>query len=100
MNLIYKNHYSYDKRILKYLQNTTNYCLKYSQENTDLIGFVDSDWDNDSLDRKSDTGYCFTMCGSVISWQSKKQKTVSLYSTEAEHVDLSEATREAVYLKI
>lgn len=93
------NHYGYAKRILKYLQKTKNYCLRYTKEYSNLIGFVDADWASDSLDRKSYTGYCFTMCGSVISWQSKKQKTVSLSSTEAEYVALSEATREAVYLR-
>lgn len=92
-------HYSYAKRVLKYLQKTKHYCLKYSRDNVKLNGFVDADWASDSLDRKSYTGYCFTMCGSVISWQSRKQKTVSLSSTEAEYVALSEASREAIYLR-
>ena len=39
------------------------------------------------------------MSGSVISWQSRKQRMVSLSSTEAEYVALSEASREAIYLR-
>lgn len=97
-NCYNENHYHYAKRVLKYLQKTKDYCLIYRKEYTELKGFVDADWASDSLDRKSYTGYCFTMCGSVISWQSRKQKTVSLSSTEAEYVALSEAAREAVYL--
>lgn len=94
-----ETHYNHAKRVLKYLQKTKHYCLKYSKDNVELKGFVDADWASDSLDRKSYTGFCFIMCGSVISWQSRKQKTVSLSSTEAEYVALSEATREAIYLR-
>lgn len=97
-NCYNENHFIYAKRVLQYLQRTKHYCLKYSKESVELKGFVDADWASDSLDRKSYTGFCFTMNGSVISWQSRKQKTVSLSSTEAEYVALSEASREAVYL--
>lgn len=99
-NCYNETHYNYAKRILKYLQKTKHYCLKYGKENdVELEGFVDSDWASCELDRKSFSGHCFTMSGSVISWQSRKQKTVSLSSTEAEYVSLSEASREAVYLR-
>lgn len=54
---------------------------------------------NNSLDRKSYSGYVFKMCGSVISFGSIKQKTVALSSTEAEYMALSEAAKEAIYLR-
>ena len=98
-NCYNEEHFNYAKRVLKYLQKTKHYCLSYSKNNVHLMGFVDADWASDSLDRKSYTGFCFVLNGSVISWQSKKQKTVSLSSTEAEYVALSEASREAVYLR-
>ena len=40
------------------------------------------------------------MNGGCISWRSKKQRTVALSSTEAEYMALSEATQEAVWLKV
>lgn len=99
-NCYNESHFNQAKRVLKYLQKTKHYCLKYSKDNNvELEGFVDADWASDILDRKSYTGFCFTMAGSVISWQSRKQKTVSLSSTEAEYVALSEAAREATYLR-
>lgn len=98
-NCYNETHFNYAKRIFKYLQKMKHYCLTYNKDNVELTGFVDADWASDSLDRKSYTGFCFVMSGSVISWQSKKQKTVSLSSTEAEYVALSEASREAVYLR-
>lgn len=92
-------HWTYAKRILRYLLYTKKYCLKYINTDCDLQGFVDSDWASDAIDRKSYTGFCFVLSGSAISWQSRKQRTVSLSSTEAEYTALSEASREAVYLR-
>lgn len=93
-------HWNYCKRVLRYLLHTKSYCLKYTNNNnSNLQGFVDSDWASDALDRKSYTGFCFMLSGSAISWQSRKQKTVSLSSTEAEYTALSEASREAIYLR-
>lgn len=91
--------WAYAKRILKYLKKTKHFGLKYSKSgNSKLLGFVDSDWGNNILDRRSYTGLCFMLAGSVISWEAKKQKTVALSSTEAEYMGVAEACREAVYL--
>lgn len=93
-------HWSYAKRILKYLKRTKNFGLKYLKEsNSEITGFVDADWASNHLDRKSYTGYCFKFCGSVISWECKKQKTVALSSTEAEYMGITEACKEAIYLR-
>lgn len=92
-------HWNYAKRVLKYLKKTKKYCLKFSSHGGDLQGFVDADWASDNLDRKSYTGFCFVMSGTAISWQSRKQRVTALSSTEAEYVALSEACREAVYLR-
>lgn len=73
--------------------------MKFSNENTELVGFVDADWGNNRIDRKSYSGYAFKFCGSLISWESNKQKTVALSSTEAEYMAISEAAKEAIYLK-
>lgn len=37
--------------------------------------------------------------GGPISWESRKQKTTALSSTEAEYMALSEATKEAIHLR-
>lgn len=92
-------HWKCVKRILRYLQGTKSYCLKFSKDSSDLVGFVDSDWGSDKRDRRSYTGYVFKLSGSAISWRSTKQKTVALSSTEAEYMALCEASKEAMYLK-
>ena len=47
----------------------------------------------------STSGYVFIASGGAITWGSRKQTTVALLSTEAEYVALSEATREATWLR-
>lgn len=95
-----EEHWVYAKRILRYLKKTKNLGLKYSNiKNNNIEGYVDADWSNDVNDRKSYSGFCFMLSGSVISWNCSKQKCISLSSTEAEYVSLSEACKEAVYLR-
>lgn len=98
-NFFNTSHWKTAKRVLKYLQKTKNVCLKYKKGSGQLLGYVDADWGSDITDRRSYTGFCFTHSNSVISWESTKQKTVALSSTEAEYMALSEASKEAVHLR-
>lgn len=92
-------HWKCAKRVLRYLKGTKNYCLVFKKTNEDLQGHVDADWGSDKTDRKSYTGFVFKLSGGAVSWKSCKQKTVALSSTEAEYMALSEATKEAIYLR-
>ncbi|XP_070069977.1 uncharacterized protein [Drosophila takahashii] len=87
------------RHVLRYLSSTLDLCIEYRRSGERVSGFADSDWANDSLDRKSYSGYAFFLAGGVFSWTSSKQSIVSLSSTEAEYVALSTAAREAVYLR-
>ncbi|KAF2345028.1 Reverse transcriptase RNA-dependent DNA polymerase [Trinorchestia longiramus] len=60
---------------------------------------VDADWAGDRSDRKSTSGYCFTLSNSVITWRSVKQSCVALSTAEAEYVALAGAAQEAIWLK-
>lgn len=92
-------HWKCAKRVLRYLQGTKDYCLRFVRSNKGLEGFVDADWGSNKIDRKSYTGFVFKLSEASISWKSSKQKTVALSSTEAEYMALSDAAKEAIYLK-
>lgn len=64
-----------------------------------LIGYADSGYLSDAATFKSQTGYCFLLNGSVVSWKSQKQSTVATSSNHAELIALHEATKEAVWLR-
>jgi len=91
------------KRILRYLAGTKNLGITYSgtllNEHGNLVhGYADAAYGN-SADDKSTSGYVFIAGNGAITWKSKKQTTIALSSTEAEYIALSEAAREAMWLK-
>ncbi|GBN10581.1 Retrovirus-related Pol polyprotein from transposon TNT 1-94 [Araneus ventricosus] len=87
------------KRVLRYLKKTINYGLVFELGDKVVYGYSDSDWGNSQEDRKSYSGYCFMLSNSVISWESRKQKTVALSSTESEYMSLSDSCKEVSYLQ-
>ena len=97
-----KEHWQAVKWILRYLRGTANIGLVYDRVSTDsgsVIGYVDSDFASDLDERKSLTGYVFTLSGSVISWKSTLQSTVALSTTKVEYMAATEAVKEAIWLK-
>ena len=93
-------HWRAVKRILRYIQGTVGYGLKYSAGGgITLTGLCDADWAGDKQDRKSTSGYTFFIGGNPVSSSSRKQQTVSLSSGEAEYIALSAATQEAMWIR-
>ncbi|CAL2245487.1 unnamed protein product [Prunus armeniaca] len=81
-----KPHMEAALRILKYLKNTPGQGLFFpAQNNLKLSAYCDSDWAGCPTTRRSTTGYCVFLGNSLISWRTKRQKTVSLSSAEAEY---------------
>ena len=50
-------------------------------------------------ERRSVSGYVFTLNGAAVSWSAKLQKTISLSTAEAEFMALTEGVREAMFLR-
>lgn len=90
------------KRVLKYLKGTSTLKLELSGDSGGhelLYGYADADWAENKSDRKSNTGYVFIVNGGIVSWACRKQSCVTLSSTEAEFVALSETCRETYWLR-
>jgi len=101
-------HHQAAKRIIRYIKGTINLKLNYEEKlnygdvrerEPMLIGYSDANWGNDVNTRRSTTGYIFYLSGGAISWSSKRQATVALSSTEAEYMALTQATKEAIWLR-
>ncbi|RVW87112.1 Oligopeptide transporter 1 [Vitis vinifera] len=88
------------KRILRYLKKTIGRGIVMRRNgHTDIIGFSDSDWAGNTIDRRSTTGYCMFVGGNLVSWKSKKQPVVARSSAEAEYRAMAAASCEMVWLK-
>ena len=97
-------HWGAIKRVLRYLAGTKKYGITYSaspskSRGTNIFeGYSDAAYAN--VDKaKSTTGYVYIAGGGAITWMSKRQSTVALSTTESEYVALSEAGKEASWLR-
>lgn len=94
-----ETHWKAVKRVLRYLKGTLDCGLAYERTGLELFGLVDASWGSCINDRRSYSGYAFILAGSPISWEARKQRTSAQSSTEAEYLAISEATKEAMYLR-
>jgi hypothetical protein len=88
------------KHVLRYIHGTINYGLRYTaSSDIQLHGFTDFDWAGSAEDRKSTLGMCFSLGSAMISWGSRKQKSVTLSTEEAKYMAACEACTKAVWLR-
>jgi hypothetical protein len=95
-----KQHWDAVKWIFRYLKGTTDYGITFVRQKSDLsvVGYVDADYAGDLDDRRSTTGYVFTLTRGPICWKSMIQSTVAMSTTEAEYMAVAEAAKEALWL--
>jgi histone deacetylase 1/2 len=97
-------HYAAVKRILRYLQGTLQKGLFFSStgalnNSVHIKAFCDADWAGEVIQRRSTTGFVVYLGLCPVSWQSKKQGTVSRSSTESEYRSLANTAAEISWLR-
>lgn len=94
------SHWQAVKWVLRYIQGSLDTKLQFKGEAEFVVtGYCDSDYSADLDKRRSITGYTFTVGGNVVSWKSGLQPVVALSTTKAEYIALTEAAKEAIWLK-
>ncbi|XP_019196060.1 PREDICTED: uncharacterized protein LOC109189894 [Ipomoea nil] len=93
------DHWSLAKRVLRYIKGTFNFGLRIAPStSTTIQAFSDSDWAGCPIDRKSTSGYAVFLGTNLISWLSRKQRTVTRSSTEAEYKALADVSAEVTWV--
>ena len=90
------------KRVLCYLNGTKHFGLwrgTKTHANEDLIGFSDADWAGDLVNRKSTSGSLILVRGVSVYWRSAKQSCVSLSTSEAAFVALTETCKQVIWMQ-
>ena len=93
------DHWMAVKHVLKYLKGTKDKFMIYGDGELQVNGYTDSDFQSDPDDRKSTSGFVFTLNGAAVSWKSSKQGSTADSTTEAEYIAASEAAKEAVWIR-
>jgi len=86
------------RNLMRCLQDTISHGLRYTARDVRLLGYTDVDWAGSVVDRKSTSGYYFTLGSASISWMSKKQKSVPLSTAEVGYIVASITSCEVVWL--
>ena len=91
------------KQTLRYLRSTSGLRMKYGPTKKDgqevAKIYCDSDYAADIDSRRSVLGYVAMLGGGAVSWSSKRQKSVSTSTTEAEYMALSSASKQALWMR-
>ncbi|XP_060182892.1 uncharacterized mitochondrial protein AtMg00810-like [Lycium barbarum] len=86
-------------RVVKYIKGTPGVGLFMpSSGGNKLTSYCDSDWGSCIASRKSVTGYVVKFGDTLVSWKSKKQKTVSRSSAEAEFRSMASTVAQITWL--
>jgi len=90
--------------VIKFVLDTKEYGLKIkpviedADDSWSMTVFSDSDYARDAETCMSVTGFCIFLLGVTICWQSKGQRSVTLSSSKAEYVALSEVAKEVKFV--
>jgi hypothetical protein len=88
------------KHVMTYLKGTIDYGLSYDGDHDfTFSGYTDADWVGSVSDRKNTSGCCFSLGSAMISWQSRKESSISLSTAEAEYIAACSASCEAIWLR-
>lgn len=100
-----KHHWEGIMHVMRYLKSTLDTGLVLGRKSGEAPGQLqlyahsDADWGANDEERRSISGYTFTLGQGLVSWSSKRQSTPALSSTEAEYMALARATKEALWLQ-
>jgi hypothetical protein len=87
------------KHVVRYLKGTIDYGLSYDGDHDFTLSvYTDADWEGSVSDRKNTSGCCFNLGSAMISWQSRKQSSISLSIVEEKYIFACSASCEAIWL--
>ncbi|PHT79031.1 hypothetical protein T459_17083 [Capsicum annuum] len=95
-----KEHWKVVQWIFSYLHGSADVCLQFGRNRDRVIRYVDSNFTGDHDKSRSLIGYVFTIGGCSISWKATLHTMVALSTTEAEYTAITEAFKEAIWLKV
>lgn len=95
-----ERHWTMIKRIMRYIKGSLTLGIYYdaTAKGGNLEVFSDADYASDQHTRRSVSGLVCKYSGGAIIWASRRQKRVSLSTTEAEYIAASEAAKDAIWL--
>ena len=93
-----ESHWKAAKHIIHYLKGTIQFGIKYIQCSNFFLSYSNSDCIGDGDDQKSTSGFVSHLSSRPLVWSSKKQKVVSMSTTEEEYLGVVNVGTEVVWI--
>lgn len=88
------------RNIVAYAAATSEYGLRFNRcKELSIDVYCDASFAPDECARRSRTGWMVLVNGTPVSWRSTLQRQIAQSTAEAEYIAMSDAAREAVYVK-
>lgn len=95
-----KAHVRAVRNVISYAATTSQYGLQFQPSNQlEISVYCDASFAPDECNRRSRTGYVVLINGSPVSWRSTLQRQIAHSTAEAEYIAMSDAVREACYVR-
>ena len=88
--------------IFGYAVRTSSFGITFQRgtvEGSHLVSFADADYASKGTDRRSVSGGVVMCAGGPVSWYSETQKCVTLSTTQAEYVAMSDVAKEILFVR-
>lgn len=95
------SHWTAVKHLLRFVRGTMQRGLDFgTQRGRDVLikGYADADYAGDVDTRRSTTGFVYFVRGSLVSWKSRRQPSVTLSTTEAEYMAIGDCAKHGLWL--
>ena len=94
-----REHWNAVKWILRYLHGIVDIKLCFRGDKPNLVEYSDSDMAGDIDSKKSTSSYLINFAEAAVAWQSRLQRCLTLSTTKAEFIVITEACKELLWLK-
>jgi hypothetical protein len=98
-----RTHWTAMKHLLRYIKGTLDRGIIFRKtqdsQTSKITAYTDADYDSCTLTRRSTTGHGIMWRGCLVSWKSKRQRTVALSTTEAEYMAISDAAKQLLWTR-
>ena len=85
--------------IVWYLLGTKDLCITYDgASESGFVAYSDTDWGGDLETHWSTSGYVMFLGNGIVSWLSRQQCNITLFSTEAEYVGMTKAFKQISWI--
>ncbi|GJX88827.1 retrovirus-related pol polyprotein from transposon TNT 1-94 [Tanacetum coccineum] len=95
-----KKHFEAIKRVFRYLKGTINMGLWYPKDNAiSLTAYADADHAGCQIQERKFSGSAQFLGDRLVSWSSKKQRSMAISTTEAEYIAMSGCCAQILWMR-